>query len=235
VLSGARMIYDERRRRIAQIVPHLRRALLINKTIDLKQSEAATFAETLNGLSAGLFLVDASCRIVHANAAGDEMLRAGDFLRSVNGQLVARDVGSNQALRKVFADHVDALGVKGTALPLTAHDGERCLMHVLPLTSAARRLTGMAYKAVAALFVRKAELETPCGELVARMFELTPAELRVLLAIVEVGGVPETAAALGVAETTVKTHLHRVFAKTGTRRQADLVKLAAGFSSPLAG
>src|SRR5450631_228673 len=235
VLSGARMIDDERRRRIAQIVPHLRRALLINKTIDLKQSEAATFAETLNGLSAGLFLVDASCRIVHANAAGDEMLRAGDFLRSVNGQLVARDVGSNQALREVFADHVDALGVKGTALPLTAHDGERCLMHVLPLTSAARRLTGMAYKAVAALFVRKAELETPCGELVARMFELTPAELRVLLAIVEVGGVPETAAALGVAETTVKTHLHRVFAKTGTRRQADLVKLAAGFSSPLAG
>jgi DNA-binding CsgD family transcriptional regulator len=67
------------------------------------------------------------------------------------------------------------------------------------------------------------------------MFELTPAELRVLLAIVEVGGVPETSAALGVAETTVKTHLHRVFAKTGTRRQADLVKLAAGFSSPLAG
>jgi DNA-binding CsgD family transcriptional regulator len=235
VLSGARMIDDERRRRIAQIVPHLRRALLINKTIDLKQSEAATFAETLNGLSAGLFLVDAGCRIVHANAAGDEMLRVGDFLRAVNGQLVARDVGSNRALRKVFADHVDALGVKGTALPLTAHDGERYLMHVLPLTSAARSLTGMAYKAVAALFVRKAELETPCGELVARMFELTPAELRVLLAIVEVGGVPETAAALGVAETTVKTHLHRVFAKTETRRQADLVKLAAGFSSPLAG
>jgi DNA-binding CsgD family transcriptional regulator len=31
----------------------------------------------------------------------------------------------------------------------------------------------------------------------------------------------------------VKTHLHRVFAKTGASRQADLVKLAAGFSSPL--
>jgi len=235
VLSGAHMFDDERRRRIAQIVPHLRRALLINKTIDLKQSEAATFADTLNGLSAGLFLVDAGCRIVHANSAGDEILRAGDFLRSVNGQLVARDVKFNQTLRKVFADNFDALGVKGTALPLTAHDGERYLMHVLPLTSAARSLTGMTYKAVAALFVRKAALDRPCGELVARMFELTPAELRVLLAIVDVGGVPETAAALGVAETTVKTHLHRVFAKTGTRRQADLVKLAAGFSSPLAG
>ena len=37
----------------------------------------------------------------------------------------------------------------------------------------------------------------------------------------------------GIAETTVKTHLHRVFAKTGVSRQADLVKLAAGFSNPL--
>ncbi|MGZ3349601.1 MAG: helix-turn-helix domain-containing protein, partial [Xanthobacteraceae bacterium] len=70
--------------------------------------------------------------------------------------------------------------------------------------------------------------------LIARTFELTPAELRVLLGIVEVGGVPETAENLGVAETTVKTHLHRVFAKTGASRQADLVKLAAGFSNPLA-
>ena len=55
-----------------------------------------------------------------------------------------------------------------------------------------------------------------------------------LLAIVEVGGVPEVAEALGVAETTVKTHLGNLYGKTGTSRQADLVKLVAGFASPLA-
>ena len=58
-------------------------------------------------------------------------------------------------------------------------------------------------------------------------------ELRVLLAIVEVGGVPEVAEALGIAETTVKTHLHRTYQKTGINRQADLVKLVAAFSNPL--
>jgi DNA-binding CsgD family transcriptional regulator len=141
---------------------------------------------------------------------------------------------SNRTLREVFADNGDALDAKGTALALTAHDGERYVMHVLPLTSAARTQIGMTYRAVAALFVRKVALDSPSGELVARAFELTPAELRVLLAIVEVGGVPETALALGVAETTVKTHLHRVFSKTDSSRQADLVKLAAAFSSPLA-
>jgi DNA-binding NarL/FixJ family response regulator len=59
-------------------------------------------------------------------------------------------------------------------------------------------------------------------------------ELRVLIAVVEVGGVPEVATALGVAETTIKTHVSRVFEKTGAGRQADLVKLVAGFSTPLA-
>jgi hypothetical protein len=57
----------------------------------------------------------------------------------------------------------------------------------------------------------------------------------VLLAIVDVGGVRETAEALGIAEATVKTHLHRLFGKTGATRQAELVKLVAGFASPVVG
>jgi DNA-binding CsgD family transcriptional regulator len=118
---------------------------------------------------------------------------------------------------------------------LVAHDGGRFIAHVLPLASLARNGVGAAFKAVAALFVRKVELDSGSyGASVARAFGLTPAEQRVLLAIVEVGGVPETAETLGVAESTVKTHLYRVFSKTGAGRQADLVKLAAGFSNPLA-
>ncbi|MEM5381916.1 helix-turn-helix transcriptional regulator [Paraburkholderia azotifigens] len=69
---------------------------------------------------------------------------------------------------------------------------------------------------------------------IATAFRLTPSELRVLMAIVEIGGVPDIAAKLGIAETTVKTHLGRLFEKTGAGRQADLVKIAAGFSAPFA-
>jgi DNA-binding CsgD family transcriptional regulator len=106
---------------------------------------------------------------------------------------------------------------------------------VLPLRSFTRRDPAISGKAVAALFVSKVELDSQSsGKLVARTFELTPTELRVLMAIIDVGGVPQTAENLGVAETTIKTHLHRVFAKTGATRQADLVKIVAGYSTPLA-
>jgi len=80
------------------------------------------------------------------------------------------------------------------------------------------------------LFVHKAALKTSSPpEAIAKAYDLTPSELRVLLAIVEVGGVPELAEALGIGETTVKTHLGRLYEKTGARGQAELVKLVAGF------
>jgi DNA-binding CsgD family transcriptional regulator len=53
--------------------------------------------------------------------------------------------------------------------------------------------------------------------------------------MVEEGGVREVSESLGVAETTIKTHLSRLFEKTGAGRQADLIKLVAGYASPLAG
>jgi DNA-binding CsgD family transcriptional regulator len=56
--------------------------------------------------------------------------------------------------------------------------------------------------------------------------------LSILLAMV--GGVPEAAAVFGVAESTIKTHLRRLYDKTGTNRQADLVKMVASFANPLA-
>ncbi len=92
----------------------------------------------------------------------------------------------------------------------------------------------MTYRATAALFVCKAALDAPSPlEAIAKAYRLTPRELQVLLAVVEVGGVPEAATALGIGRTTVKTHLGHVFEKTGTKRQADLAKLVAGFANPL--
>ncbi|HKA74276.1 MAG TPA: helix-turn-helix transcriptional regulator [Xanthobacteraceae bacterium] len=72
-------------------------------------------------------------------------------------------------------------------------------------------------------------------DLIAREFHLTPAEIRVLFAIVEVGNVPETAAVLGLSPQTVKTHLRSLFAKTATHRQAELVKFVAGYANTVLG
>src|SRR5262245_5786321 len=230
---------DEMRRRMRLIAPHIRRAVLIGRVIELKKAEAATFADTLDGLGAGVFLVDARGRIVHANDSGHAMLADHSVVHVDRRKLGACDPDADQALRGALlaaAGGDAALGIKGIAVPLSAPCGERYVAHVLPLTKGARRRAGTSYAAVAALFVHRAAIATTSPlETLARLYKLTPSELRVLLAIVEVGGVPETAQALGIAETTVKTHLQRLYGKTGTGRQADLVKLLANCSSPLLG
>ena len=228
------VVDEEARRRMQLVTPHIRRSVLIGRLIDLKTAEAETFSGVLDSLNAGMFLVDAAARIVHANAAGLAMLSAGEPLRSMNGIFCASDPLADKHLHEVFAAAGEgdaAIGIKGIAVPLADGKGGRHVAHVLPLTAGARSRAGAAYRAVAAVFVREAALDMASPpELVAKAYKLTPTELRILLAIVEVGGVPEVAVALGIAESTVKTHLGRLFEKTGAKRQADLVKIFAGYA-----
>ena len=70
---------------------------------------------------------------------------------------------------------------------------------------------------------------------IAAAFDLTSREMSVLVAIVDVGSPADVAKNLGLTVHTVKSHLKAIFAKTGVSRQADLVKLVAGFVGPTAG
>jgi DNA-binding CsgD family transcriptional regulator len=231
------IVDEETRGRMRLLAPHFRRAVAIGNIIDLHKVEAAALADTLDGLMAAMFLVDTGGHITHANAAGHEMLVQGSVIRASGGKFIAVDGQADDALHDIFANAKNgdaAVGARGIAVPLTARDGERYVAHVLPLTSGARRKAGVVYSAVAAVFVSKAALELPHPlETIAATFKLTRAEMRVLMMIIEVGGISAVAPVLGISEATVKTHLQRIFAKTDTRRQADLVKLIAGYVNPL--
>lgn len=54
---------------------------------------------------------------------------------------------------------------------------------------------------------------------------LSPQEIRVVLHLLDGGTVTSCAEAMGVAESTVRSHLKSVFAKTGCRRQSQLAGL----------
>jgi len=235
--AASGLVDDLMRRRMQLIVPHVRRAVMIGKAIDLKSVKTAAFVDALDGLSAALFLVDAFGRIVHANISGHDMLADGRILRSAQDSLVAADPQAARTLLGAIAAASDgdaAVGAGGTAVVLSTSPERRWLAHILPLTSGARRRAGIAHSAVAAVFVHKAALDTPSlMETIVKLYRLTPSESRVFAAIVDVGGVSAVAEALGISEATVKTHLQRLFEKTGMRRQTDLVKMVAGHANPL--
>lgn len=220
------------RRRMRLLAPHMRRALALTDIVGTAP-RASELEHVLDGLKAGVFLADSEGRVLHANAAGNELLAEGDALRARNGRLSPSDLGAASALSLALAAAGNGTlpaGDTGHAIALAGPDGDHFALHLLPLVNGKRRADGAA----AAVFVqRTTQVPTIAPDLVARAFGLTPAEQRVLGHIVEAGSVAEAAERLRVSETTVKTHLHRVFSKTGTARQADLVKLLTGFAGPL--
>jgi DNA-binding CsgD family transcriptional regulator len=201
--------------------------------IDLHMTEAAALAATLERLAGGVFLVGPDVQIIFANATGRAMLVEGRFLSEVQGALAAVDPQADRRLRDALAAAGGDATSGAKAVLLTASAAERWIAHVLPLGSSVRGQTAIAHSAVAALLVREASLDSLLAtQTVAEVFGLTASELRVLRAVLEVGGVRAITKVLGISEATVRTHLHHVFQKTGARRQVDLAKLVAGAASP---
>src|SRR5262245_5217920 len=154
--------------------------------IDRKEVEPAALADSLVTLSSGIFLVDATGRIVHANRNGRTLLSEANVVSERGGSLGAVDPQANQALLDALtAGGGDpASGRKGIAVPLEARDGGRYVANVLPLTSDTQHDGGGSGVAVAVVFVQKAALDlTSLPEVIAKEYDLIPAELRVLFAI----------------------------------------------------
>ena len=119
----------------------------------------------------------------------------------------------------------------GLAVALPYRDGRAAVAHVRPLDFGDLcRRSGTA----AVIFITQAaeHAPPPVGALMT-LFNLTWSEARVLEQIVSGRNRREAAAVLGVANSTVKTHLDNIYAKTGTSDQLGLCRLAAKLSWPI--
>jgi DNA-binding CsgD family transcriptional regulator len=108
------------------------------------------------------------------------------------------------------------------------------MAHAIALDTARRDALAAERGATALVFVKEANPATAvaAGE-AARRYGLTPQEARVLRMVVDAGGVPLAADALNLSPTTVRTHIARIYDKTGVRSQGALIKLLGEMESPL--
>ncbi len=84
----------------------------------------------------------------------------------------------------------------------------------------------MAQKSAVAIFITEAAEANHHGvDGLAEAFGLSKAETRTLKALAETQDPTEVAARLNIAHSTVKSHLRKIFQKTNTSRQADLLRL----------
>jgi DNA-binding CsgD family transcriptional regulator/PAS domain-containing protein len=216
------------------LIPHLQRAATINRMLDLSAVAQATFEAAIETLSVPVVLTDDQLRIVYTNSAGRRMLTRGDLINDRRGTLAtATRLGTRAleiAIERASTD-ISTLGRKGLGIPIRPDEGPTGALHVLPL----RQGSALAPGAVIAVFV--AHTDTPFiapTEIASALFELTPAEARVFGLIAEGLSVAEAATELGVEQSTVKTHVLRVYEKTGVRRRSELQRMASSLVLPIA-
>ena len=220
------------RYRLAALVPHLQRAVVIGRVFDQKTAAENALTQTLDHVAAAVFLVSADGAIVFSNSLAKKMLIDAVLVKEERGAFHAVTSKADRILRDIFAsaEKGDAsIGVRGVAVPLTDAADEHWFAHVLPLTSGRRQQAVHHFAAVAAVFIRKTQPEALLPlEKIAKRYKLSASEVRVLDAMLKVNGVKAMARTLGLSQATVKTHLHHLFRKTRTARQSELLKLVAG-------
>jgi DNA-binding CsgD family transcriptional regulator len=171
-----------------------------------------------------VLLVDARLRVLHVNQAARVLLARRDCLATDAGTVQALDPAADRALASAVASAVRSAD-GGLAIALTRPGAGPVLLHVLsgggPMSADGRG----AFAVILALTA------SACGgsacEALAEMCGLTVAETDVLRAIVAGDSPAEAAASLGIGVATVRTHLLRIYAKTGVDGQPGLVRLAS--------
>lgn len=236
--SSIQVRYHERERQLMRLLsPHLCQALVLSDALDLATVTSDRLEQTMDALSAGVFLTDYDGRIVYMNKSAEHQVNTGNALQIANSRLIATDHKANAALVRALAAKActDAvMGSRGSALALPDGGGAGYLASVLPLDGGARRELMAPFRARAGVFVQD-PIAAPRtdGEAFARLYGLTGAELKVLLTLAPGVTAKEAAGALGLREPTIKTHLKRIYEKTGMSRQSELIRLLLSHTPPL--
>ena len=217
------------RRLLARLAPHVQRATDIALRLDHAARVESGLGTGLDALGLGVFLVDAECRLLFANAFGDGLLRQGAGLLARGGRLAAETAPATERLTVSVRAVADASMSAGDIVPLPRSDGRRQAALVCPASGPMR--LGLP-RATAMLFVSapEAELVIDPREL-SEMFDLTMAEADLAAALASGARLSEYAERAGITVNTSKDRLRQVLMKTGTKRQADLVRLV--LSNPL--
>jgi DNA-binding CsgD family transcriptional regulator len=176
----------------------------------------------------GLVLVAADRSIFYANDSGRTLMHAGGGLLCEHNVLGADDPRMSKKLQSLIESasrDTDTPG-QGGALILRDCEGMPSLVvHVIPLGLHSDPETGDD-RPVAGLIIADWRLKTADRiKVFAELFALTSGEARAVAQLVSGRGLGKAAARLDIAESTVRSHLTHIMEKTGTHRQAELVKL----------
>ncbi|MDZ4374164.1 MAG: helix-turn-helix transcriptional regulator [Phenylobacterium sp.] len=207
---------------LAALAPHLRRAVYIQSRLIHQANLVGGYQRIARGSRNGLVLLDEDLRVLDVDPETQVMV----------GLPIDQPLGPAAAERAIAAAIKDAAPV-ALRLPSETDAGPTLLFVARPVDR--DPFGDMAVGPGVAYAVHVLRVDRPAAiafASLASIHGLTPTELRVITDAFTHADLTRLGERLGMARATARTHLHRIYDKTGTKGFADLCLLAHRFALP---
>jgi DNA-binding CsgD family transcriptional regulator len=224
VVPGKREFGPEHLKLYQAIAPHLTRAVQLAQRLGRTGMERAVAGDALDRFSQALLVVDCKSRVLFANRAADALF--GNGLSLHEGVLRVGVNGEAAELQRIIRGCTEGepLGAGGHIAISRGLNRPALSLLVIPTRSQPPWLA--AQRPCAMIFIVDPETSTAPDTLyLQRQFRLTPAEATLTRELIRGDGIEAAADRIGIAPATARAQLRSVLAKTGARRQAELVRL----------
>jgi DNA-binding CsgD family transcriptional regulator/PAS domain-containing protein len=215
------------------LLSHLRRSLDLNRNLEQARGLNAIYAALANRAPYGLVVFDRQGRTLAVNQRAEQFFREPNGLGLRNGSLYCADPNI-QARLDWSLGVVTAVAGGATFNPpppvQVVRPGGRTLEVTFSPLPLPRSETDPLPGACCLAFIHErgtASRNATVSPAISRIFGLTPAEVRLCEALFLGQSLPEAAESLAISRNTAKTHLSRIFDKTGVRSQIALLRLLA--------
>jgi DNA-binding CsgD family transcriptional regulator len=204
------------------LAPHLRIALGNFAALERERFRSAITGEAFNRLKLGWLTLDAQCRIVAASENMEQMFQWGAVLRRGRyDRLVPASPATDRALTALVRGY--ATQGEGRPQAFNLSQDPWVDMLVTPVFDSDRLQKGSTAAIVYISGDRRSQADR--RDQLVDLFGLLPSEARLAWLLAQATSISEAAEALGLSLETARNYSKKIYAKTGAKGQADLVRI----------
>lgn len=221
VVAGGSELGAAQGRLLALVVPHFRAVLRAFSALERERARTQISAEAFRRMNFGWITLDAACCVVDMDAQAERLLaRTSTIRKGPRGRLLPASPEIDRAL----TGQVRALAADPAARPKALHLSRDPWLDLLVAPVRLHGLSGGAQPVAVAYISGDRSSSADRREQLVGLFGLTPSEARLAWAMAQGLGIAEAAAELGLTVETARNYSKKIYAKTGARGQADLVR-----------
>ena len=220
--SGGKAIGSATGALLTALAPHLRIALRSFAALERERFRSAVTGQAFDRLKMGWLSLDAGCRIIDATDNVEQLFQWGTLLRRGRyDRLVPASPAIDRALAALLKQYASNPDGRPQAFNLSKDPWVEMLVTPVQSPAFAGSKTPVAIVYVSG--DRRSQADR-CEQLVD-LFGLLPSEARLAWMLAQATSISEAAEALGLTVETARNYSKKIYAKTGARGHAELVRI----------